>query len=327
MITMLNDHNSRYTGSYKTGLIFGKFYPLHRGHIYLIEKALNEVDELHVILGCEATRDQTLYEQSQLSRQPQVKDRLYWLQHTFRHQHSVYIHCLDESGISFYPNGWQEWSDRVKQLLASAHIKPTLIFTSESQDVAQHQHYFQCSARLIDVERHFVPISATEIRRDPYANWSFIAKAAQPFFVKKVALIGDAEFNEFSKQLANIYNTEYVLDGYNYYISRTLNNSHDFLSEKDYVQLALMHKERLMAATLKANQLLFTNINFEVFNHYFLQKFASVNPVLSELVEHCPFDLVIKQTELPAGLTKNQQFDALLLQVQQLLQPTPVQGG
>ena len=48
----------------KVGLIFGKFYPLHCGHIYLIEKALCQVDELHILLGCEIVRDKRLFDKS-----------------------------------------------------------------------------------------------------------------------------------------------------------------------------------------------------------------------------------------------------------------------
>ncbi|MGU4921541.1 adenylyltransferase/cytidyltransferase family protein, partial [Escherichia coli] len=31
------------------GVVFGKFYPLHTGHIYLIQRACSQVDELHII--------------------------------------------------------------------------------------------------------------------------------------------------------------------------------------------------------------------------------------------------------------------------------------
>ena len=34
----------------KTGFTIGKFAPLHRGHQYLIEKGLGEMDEFYVII-------------------------------------------------------------------------------------------------------------------------------------------------------------------------------------------------------------------------------------------------------------------------------------
>ncbi|SPW47866.1 transcriptional regulator [Escherichia coli] len=39
------------------GVVFGKFYPLHTGHIYLIQRACSQVDELHIIMGFDDTRD------------------------------------------------------------------------------------------------------------------------------------------------------------------------------------------------------------------------------------------------------------------------------
>ncbi|MBN0567022.1 adenylyltransferase/cytidyltransferase family protein, partial [Pseudomonas aeruginosa] len=39
------------------GVVFGKFYPLHTGHIYLIQRACSQVDELHIIMGYDDTRD------------------------------------------------------------------------------------------------------------------------------------------------------------------------------------------------------------------------------------------------------------------------------
>ncbi|WP_208855799.1 adenylyltransferase/cytidyltransferase family protein [Listeria rocourtiae] len=44
------------------GVVFGKFYPLHTGHIYLIQRAASQVDELHVILCHDAVRDFELFQ-------------------------------------------------------------------------------------------------------------------------------------------------------------------------------------------------------------------------------------------------------------------------
>ena len=43
------------------GVVFGKFYPLHTGHIYLIQRACSQVDELHIIMGYDEPRDLSLF--------------------------------------------------------------------------------------------------------------------------------------------------------------------------------------------------------------------------------------------------------------------------
>ncbi|HBI05669.1 MAG TPA: multifunctional transcriptional regulator/nicotinamide-nucleotide adenylyltransferase/ribosylnicotinamide kinase NadR, partial [Erwinia persicina] len=42
------------------GVVFGKFYPLHTGHIYLIQRACSQVDELHIIMCFDEPRDRQL---------------------------------------------------------------------------------------------------------------------------------------------------------------------------------------------------------------------------------------------------------------------------
>ncbi|MWP49769.1 MULTISPECIES: multifunctional transcriptional regulator/nicotinamide-nucleotide adenylyltransferase/ribosylnicotinamide kinase NadR [unclassified Gilliamella] len=307
------------SSKYKVGLIFGKFYPLHCGHIYLIEKAASQVDELHILLGCEASRDKQLFNKSRLSKQPQVSDRFSWLKTTFKDRHNIHIHILDETGIDFYPNGWQDWSCRVKKLLTEHKITPDVIFTSEAQDVKNHEHYFDCSVSIVDADRHFMNISATQIRETPYKNWSFIAQSAKPFFVKKVAIIGQGRFCELPIQLANIYNTQYVPNGYINYIEREISNRHNYLSECDYIKIAMLHVERLSKAVETANKLVFTSIDFETLAQYYSQIFEKENDVLQALKNSYQFDLVIHEKDLKQQCSQLEYFETISKKVKALL--------
>lgn len=309
------------SSKHRVGLIFGKFYPLHSGHIYLIEKALTQVDELHVMLGCEATRDKQLFEKSRLPRQPQVSDRFSWLKDTFKDRHNIHIYISDETGINYYPNGWKEWSDSIKHILSENKIEPSVVFTSEPQDITEHERYFGCPVVVIDANREFVNISATKIRENPYQNWSFIAQAARPFFVKKVAIIGHDKFNELPVKLANIYNTQYVSNGYINYIQReisTLENKR-YLSENDYLRIAMLHVERMSKSLENANKLLFTSIDFGTLSNYYEQIFGKSNEVLIGLKSSYQFDLIIHENELPANSTPLQHFEIVSKMVESLL--------
>lgn len=309
------------SSKHRVGLIFGKFYPLHSGHIYLIEKALTQVDELHVMLGCEATRDKQLFEKSRLPRQPQVSDRFSWLKDTFKDRHNIHIYISDETGINYYPNGWKEWSDSIKHILSENKIEPSVVFTSEPQDVTEHERYFDCPVVVIDANREFVNISATKIRENPYQNWSFIAQAARPFFVKKVAIIGHDKFNELPVKLANIYNTQYVSNGYINYIQReisTLENKR-YLSENDYLRIAMLHVERMSKSLENANKLLFTSIDFGTLSNYYEQIFGKSNEVLIGLKSSYQFDLIIHENELPENSTPLQHFEIVSKMVESLL--------
>ncbi|WP_392562896.1 multifunctional transcriptional regulator/nicotinamide-nucleotide adenylyltransferase/ribosylnicotinamide kinase NadR [Orbus sturtevantii] len=286
--------NIHSTNKRQIGLIFGKFYPLHCGHVYLIEKAISQVDELHIILGCEQNRDLILFQKSHMPKQPQVKDRLYWLQETFKNRPNIHIHILDEAGIAYYPDGWKDWSDRVKSILQKNQITPTIIFTSELQDAKNHQLYYNCDVKLIDVNRQFINISATKIRDNPYQNWQFIAKAAKPFFTKRIAIIGERQFDTLPRQLANIYNTQYVSNGYiNYIQHQHLHNNKLVLNESDYIRIALLHAKRLDEATPLANQVIFTSLDFQTLHHFYQQAFKRSSKILKKLEDNYHFDQII----------------------------------
>ena len=146
----------------KIGVIFGKFYPVHTGHINMIYEAFSRVDELHVIVCSDTERDLRLFYNSKMKRMPTVQDRLRWMQQIFKYQKDqIFIHHLVEDGIPSYPNGWQAWSDAVKALFEEKHFHPTIVFSSEVQDKAPYEKYLGLEVSLVDPDRSFFNVSAT----------------------------------------------------------------------------------------------------------------------------------------------------------------------
>ena len=76
-----------------------------------------------------------------MKRMPTVQDRLRWMQQIFKYQkNQIFIHHLIEDGIPSYPNGWQAWSDAVKNLFEEKQFTPTMVFSSEPQDKAPYEN-------------------------------------------------------------------------------------------------------------------------------------------------------------------------------------------
>ncbi|VTR51372.1 nicotinamide-nucleotide adenylyltransferase [Actinobacillus pleuropneumoniae] len=125
----------------RVGVIFGKFYPVHTGHIHMIYEAFSKVDILHVVVCTDAERDLQLFKDSKMKRMPTNEDRLRWMQQIFKYQQKqIFIHHLKEDGIPSYPNGWQGWADRVKELFNEKNIRPSLVFSSEVQDKEPYEN-------------------------------------------------------------------------------------------------------------------------------------------------------------------------------------------
>ncbi|MCO6524586.1 MAG: multifunctional transcriptional regulator/nicotinamide-nucleotide adenylyltransferase/ribosylnicotinamide kinase NadR [Candidatus Schmidhempelia sp.] len=305
--------------SRQIGLIFGKFYPLHCGHIYMIEEACSQVDELHIMLGCESIRDLKLFEESHMPKQPQVIDRLNWLQETFRHRPSIHIHVLDETGIEPYPNGWLDWSTRVKTILIEKRIIPTVIFTSESNDVDLHQRYFNCAVKLVDKNRDYINISATQIRQAPYQHWQYIAKVAQPFFVKRICILNDDRASNLAQQFANIYNTVFVNSRNNHYFDDKYDSYSHLWQKQDFIQFALSYGQRLNEASQNANRYLFSDLNFVKLQAYFEQKFGYQHLLLNELNRHYCFDITIDMQQFSKSIQKTNSFSTCMKMINEHL--------
>lgn len=67
-------------------------------------------------MGFDDTRDRALFEDSAMSQQPTVPDRLRWLLQTFKYQKNIRIHAFNEEGMEPYPHGWMYGATASKSL-------------------------------------------------------------------------------------------------------------------------------------------------------------------------------------------------------------------
>lgn len=134
----------------KIGFTIGKFAPLHKGHQYLIETALKEMDEMYVIV----------YE-TDLIDIP-VERRAGWIKELYPNVNVILAknpptkYGMDEESIKIQ-------TDYLKNVMGD--IKGTHFFSSEKYGkfVARD---LNVSNRVVDYKRELIPISATKVRSD-----------------------------------------------------------------------------------------------------------------------------------------------------------------
>ena len=181
----------------KTGLTIGKFAPLHKGHQYLIEKALEEVDHLIVIV----------YDAPKLTQIP-VDVRANWIR-------TIYPQTTVIEGWHVpQVEGWSEENQQkheqfVLGLIMGAKID---VFFSSEHYGERMSKTLNCENRVIDMDRNNISISATEIRINAYQYRHFLNPLVYDDFVTKVVILGD---NEALKRnliidLAHHYHTVHV---------------------------------------------------------------------------------------------------------------------
>ena len=132
----------------KIGFTIGKFAPLHKGHQFLIETALKEMDELYVVVY-----DTDLIKNS-------VQERADWIKKLYPNVKIIYAF---ESPTQY---GLDKESVNIQMEYLSKLIKdiPVTHFYSSELYGEKVAEYLKIENRIVDKERINVPISAKIVR-------------------------------------------------------------------------------------------------------------------------------------------------------------------
>ncbi|OBW94164.1 transcriptional regulator [Gallibacterium salpingitidis] len=284
------------TPNKQVGVIFGKFYPVHTGHINMIYEAFSKVDELHVIVCTDTERDLKLFYDSKMKKMPTVQDRLRWMQQIFKYQQKqIFIHHLIEDGIAAYPNGWVDWSSRVKALFKEKHFTPSVVFSSEPQDKEPYEKYLHLEVVLVDPERAFFNVSATKIRNHPFQYWKFIPKEVRPFFAKTIAILGGESSGKtmLVNKLAAVFNTTSAWEYGREFVFEKLGGNEQAMQYSDYPLMALGHQRYVDYALRHAHKVAFIDTDFITTQAFCIQYEGKAHPFLDSMIKEYPFDVTI----------------------------------
>ena len=134
----------------KIGFTIGKFAPLHKGHQYLIETALKEMDKFYVII----------YETEVIKIPIQI--RAEWIRKLYPNVEIIYAlnppkqYGLDEKSVKIQ----MDYLMPIIQNLNCTH------FYSSEKYGEKVATYLNIVDRRVDEERKIVPINATSIREN-----------------------------------------------------------------------------------------------------------------------------------------------------------------
>ncbi len=174
----------------KHGLVVGKFYPFHKGHAYLIETALQQCEDLTIVVV--ANQDQ----------RPPGQLREQWLKQAYP---QATVRLVDDI---YKDDDSQAWADYTIELLGKA---PDIVFTSEEYG-DRWAELMGCQHVLVDLERRTVPISGTQVRQNPLGTWQFLDPGVRAYYAKRVAVVGadSTGTTTLTKALAKHYQTSWV---------------------------------------------------------------------------------------------------------------------
>ena len=172
------------------GLVVGKFFPPHKGHIYLIKEAKKGCDHLTVLVV--DAKNESI----------PASLRAKWIRELVSD-----VEVLVVEDIYAYDDS-RAWAKYTIKILG---YSPDVVFTSEDYGDPFAQ-YMGCKHVLIDKERIHVPISGTKVRSNPLKYWDYIDEPVRAYFAKRVCVVGaeSTGTTTMAKALANYYKTVWV---------------------------------------------------------------------------------------------------------------------
>lgn len=220
------------------GLVIGKFYPPHRGHKYLIDVASAQVDKLDVVLCVRPDQ-----------RIPGAL-RAAWLREIHPAANVVEAADLCDDDNS------RRWADYTKQLLGHA---TDVVFSSEDYGDA-FADFLGAKHVKVDRVRAVVPISGSEIRKDPFAHWQYLEPCVCAWFCKRICVVGaeSTGTTTTARLLAERFRTLWVPEyGRDYTEARRVAGAGVAWRTEEFVHIARRQQEHEDLAARQADRVLF----------------------------------------------------------------------
>ncbi|KAI9762070.1 MAG: hypothetical protein M1840_001479 [Geoglossum simile] len=219
------------------GLVVGKFWPPHKGHMFLFNFAARRCRVLYIIVG----------ERHDRTEVPSGSQRRDWLAAQFP---TAVVMLVEDK----YEDDSKVWAGLCRQWLG---FIPDLVFTSETYGDA-FSEYLGSRHVLVDLERRNVPISATRIRDDPFATWEYLTPLACSTYAIRVVIIGAMSTGKSTlvRRLAEHYNTHWVPEvGREVSEAKLASGSYEWTSQ-DFIDVATAQAAREDELAGQCNKLL-----------------------------------------------------------------------
>lgn len=166
----------------ETGLVVGKFIPLHLGHLGLINFAKENSDKVVIIMCLE---DKYNYPKGYienlvrgLEKDKKVKVKIMPQQDSLNYEYDNTDEVVSK-----------EWAECIKGKLAKKNIVIDKVFSSESygKNFSKHLGAKNC---IYDIDRTTVNVSGTSLRKNLVENWELLSEISKKSFQKHVVVTG-----------------------------------------------------------------------------------------------------------------------------------------
>lgn len=239
---------------FNKGFVFGKFYPLHKGHLAMIQFAKSQCTELFVLVCCS---DKEIIP---------AEIRGNWLREELANDKSIHIieYSYDESIL---PN--TSVSDRaVSRIWASefASLLPDVDLLVTSENYGDYvAGFMNIRHKMFDADRSQQAISASLIREDIIRFWNFLPDSVKRFFQKTIIISGTESTGKttLAKQLGDSLPAVLVEE-----VARELIVDSNHFTEDDLIKVARAHADAILRAKKQLNPVVIIDTDVYITQSY-----------------------------------------------------------
>jgi len=283
---------------YNIGVVPGKFFPPHRGHLNQIIRAATQCKKVYVVVSDNEDLALDKCRKDNLPFIP-IKTRALWLSLELQGIDHIEVLMLDETGIPAYPDGSVQWCQMLRTLIANTipgASKIDVIFGGETeyQDTYM-KHMPGTEYDVYDYKRSRYPVSGTEVRLDYLKHWDYILGSARGFFARRILVTGTESCAKSTlvKYLAKIFHTSWSEEYGRYYSADYLGGNEDLFQLDDFTRVARIQEAQDEEALKSANRICFFDSDAVVTQYYCHLYTGSQNPLIETHVNPQKYDLVL----------------------------------
>lgn len=304
------------------GLIIGKFYPPHFGHLQLTD----------FVVQSGLCRQLTIAVCSRPEESIPNRLRCCWLRQIYRQVPIVRIASVKAD----LPQD-KEPSRRASKIWAKYLLQRfgpiDYIFSSEKYGDYLAE-YMNCEHVSFDYNRSSTPISATMIRERPLTNWAMIPVPVRPYFVKRICITGTESTGKstLARQLAEHYQTEWVHEYGRDYVDQH-NGKWGY---RDITPIAKGHVRLEESAARRANKVMFSDTDQIITSVFCRDRYGRVPEFVKSIADEkrhdlhlfCDIDLPwIEDEQRELGHRREEMKQILLAELQKRSRPYVIVTG
>lgn len=257
---------------YKTGFVLGKFCPLHKGHMLLIDTALSNVEQLYIVV--DNIMDDVIA----------VSKRIQWVKKEYPEAIVLTQPYSLPQDPSETPEFWNIWRETLCALLPE---KIDAVFASETYGERLAKE-LNAEFIMVDCERQQVPISASSIKSDIVRNWDYLSDSAKVDLMTTICVFGPESTGKstLTKQLAEYFEVPYV-DEYAETVIRSKNGDITF---EDMELIVRGHHENIQCAMSLLPPILFVDTDAIASKIWSNELFKKESSIIEEYIAQQDFN-------------------------------------